>query len=75
MPDSQSEPPHEEASVKPREDLGTENLIAAYESVAEWIRFADAKAAAVLTVVGVLVGILIPNFNEVIIESEKSSEK
>jgi hypothetical protein len=64
MPDAQNEPQSEAASARTEEDLGTENLIAAYESVAEWIRFADAKAAAVLTVVGALIGVLIPTLSE-----------
>ena len=38
----------------------TENYIEAYHAVSEWIRFADAKAGAVLTVAGVLAGILVP---------------
>lgn len=38
----------------------TENYIEAYHAVAEWIRFADAKAGAVLTLAGVLAGILVP---------------
>lgn len=45
-------------------DLETENLIATYDSVAEWIRFADAKAAVVLTVAGALASILIPTLKE-----------
>ena len=38
----------------------TEIRIDIYESVAEWIRFADAKAAVVLTVNGALASVLIP---------------
>ncbi len=38
----------------------TETFIDAYQITAEWIRFADAKAAAVLTVCGALAGLLIP---------------
>lgn len=64
MPDAQSETPQQAPSAGSVKDLGTDNLIAAYESVAEWIRFADAKAAAVLTVVGALVGVLIPTLSE-----------
>lgn len=40
--------------------LEVENWIQAYEQVAEWIRFADAKAAVVLTVAGALIGLLLP---------------
>ncbi len=43
-----------------RESIETENLIATYDCVAEWIRFADAKAAAVLTVAGATIGVLVP---------------
>jgi hypothetical protein len=42
------------------EALDVENFIDIYQTVAEWIRFADAKAAVVLTVNGVQVGLLIP---------------
>jgi hypothetical protein len=41
-------------------NLETENFIDTYQIIAEWIRFADAKAAAVLTVDGALVGLLGP---------------
>jgi len=37
-----------------------ENYLQSYNSIAEWIRFADAKAAVVLTVNGALASILIP---------------
>jgi hypothetical protein len=40
--------------------LKAEVLIENYKIIAEWIRFADAKAAATLTVNGVLLGLLIP---------------
>jgi hypothetical protein len=40
--------------------LEAENFIETYKIVAEWIRFADAKAAVTLTVNGVLLGLLIP---------------
>lgn len=42
------------------EVLEAENLIDTYKLIAEWIRFADAKAAVTLTVNGVLLGLLIP---------------
>lgn len=38
----------------------TENVIDTYQITAEWIRFADAKAAVVLTVNGALASVLIP---------------
>lgn len=48
----------------PETELGitaeTENVIDTYQITAEWIRFADAKAAAVLTVNGALASVLIP---------------
>lgn len=44
--------------------LETENLIDTYQVIAEWIRFADAKAAVVLTVCGALAGLLIPTLKD-----------
>lgn len=41
-------------------ELQTENLIETYQVLAEWIRFADAKAGVVLTVGGAFGGLLIP---------------
>ncbi|MEZ6141786.1 MAG: hypothetical protein R3B84_14540 [Zavarzinella sp.] len=43
--------------------LEVENYIDIYQIIAGWIRFADAKAAAVLTVSGALAGLLIPSLN------------
>lgn len=40
--------------------LETETVLETYANVAEWIRFADAKAAVTLTVNGVLASVLIP---------------
>lgn len=40
--------------------LESETVLETYSIVAEWIRFADAKAAVTLTVNGVLAGVLIP---------------
>lgn len=37
-----------------------ENFIETYQVIGEWIRFADAKAAATLTVNGIFLGLLIP---------------
>jgi len=42
----------------------TENYLEAYSAIGEWIRFADAKAAVVLTVVGALASVLIPTLSE-----------
>ena len=44
--------------------LEVENLIESYQILGEWIRFADAKAAVVLTVNGALASILIPPIHE-----------
>jgi hypothetical protein len=41
-------------------NLETSNLIEGYHVIAEWIRFADAKAAVVLTVGGAIAGLVIP---------------
>jgi len=41
-------------------DLETDNYIETYQIISEWIRFADAKAAAVLMVDGALIGVLVP---------------
>lgn len=46
------------------EALEAENLIDIYQVIAEWIRFADAKAAVVLTVGGGLAGLLIPTLKD-----------
>ncbi|MGC3970943.1 MAG: hypothetical protein QM775_27510 [Pirellulales bacterium] len=40
--------------------LEAETVLDTYSVVAEWIRFADAKAAVTLTVNGVLLGVLVP---------------
>jgi hypothetical protein len=44
------------------------NHIETYKVIAEWIRFADAKAAATLTVNGVLLGLLIPTLKTYLTE-------
>ncbi len=41
-------------------NLETANLIDGYHVIAEWIRFADAKAAVILTVGGAIAGLVIP---------------
>lgn len=40
--------------------LEAENYLETYKMIADWIRFADAKAGVTLTVNGVLLGLLIP---------------
>lgn len=69
MAESQPNPPptsHQPAalSVEALAPLEAENLIDIYQVIAEWIRFADAKAAVVLTVGGGLAGLLIPTLKE-----------
>lgn len=44
----------------PSTKVEIDNWIETYAQVAEWIRFADAKSAVVLTVNGALVGLLVP---------------
>ena len=56
-----------------RVQLETENLISTYEQVAEWIRFADAKAAVVITVSGAMVGAILPTMNN-FLKSRKAEE-
>jgi hypothetical protein len=40
--------------------LQVENLTESYKVIADWIRFADAKAGVTLTVNGILLGLLVP---------------
>ena len=40
--------------------LEVDNYVETYKVIAEWIRFADAKAGVTLTVNGVLLGLLVP---------------
>src|ERR1700704_5050351 len=53
-----------------QEILKTEILIENYQIIAEWIRFADAKAAVTLTVNGVLLGLLIPTLKTYLTETD-----
>ena len=52
------------------EEQSTENFIETYHAIAEWIRFADAKAAVILTIGGALAGFLIPTIHLVIEDSD-----
>ena len=52
---------------------GTENFIETYHAISEWIRFADAKAAVILTVGGAMAGFLIPTIHRVIADAEGAS--
>ncbi|MBC8291078.1 MAG: hypothetical protein H8E37_12250 [Planctomycetes bacterium] len=56
--------PADATAAQRKIELETENLVATYDTIAEWIRFADAKAAVVLTVVGAIAGTLIPTLRE-----------
>lgn len=49
--------------------LETENYLDTYQIIAEWIRFADTKAAVTLTVNGVLLGVIIPTLKTYLTES------
>lgn len=50
-------------------NLETANLIEGYHVIAEWIRFADAKAAVVLTVGGAVGGLVIPTLKSYLSEN------
>lgn len=62
-----SENPDEECSGDNRVDAEADvaSALAMYESGAEWIRFADAKAGAVLAANGVFASFLIPTLKDV----------
>ena len=47
----------------------TEAYIEAYHAIAEWIRFADAKAGVVLAVAAALAGLLVPTIKPIIDEA------
>lgn len=53
-------------------NLETANLIEGYHVIAEWIRFADAKAAVVLTVGGAIAGLVIPTLKSYLAENPES---
>lgn len=53
-------------------DLQAANLIEGYHVIAEWIRFADAKAAVVLTVGGAVGGLVIPTLKSYLAEDPSS---
>jgi len=48
-----------------------ESRIEVYHAISEWIRFADAKAAVLLTIGGALAGFLIPTVRGVLIHSQQ----
>lgn len=49
----------------------TQNYIEAYHATSEWIRFADAKAAVILTVGGAMGGFLVPTVQKAISPPEE----
>jgi hypothetical protein len=53
-------------------ELQTENLIETYQVLAEWIRFADAKAGVVLTIGGAFGGLLIPTMKPFLAEGPEA---
>ena len=55
-------------TVTPPSDISTSDLIEGYHVIAEWIRFADAKAAVVLTVGGAVAGPVIPTLQSYLAE-------
>lgn len=55
--------PVDRIAAETQEAFEAENLIETYQIISEWIRFADAKAAAVLAVNGALCGVLIPSLH------------
>ncbi len=57
------EQPVPQSTTKSNE-IQTSDLIEGYHVIAEWIRFADAKAAVVLTVGGAVGGLVIPTLKE-----------
>ncbi len=59
----------QDVSQRTEEALETEDFIETYKLIAEWIRFADTKAAATLTVNGVLLGLLIPTLKTYLAET------
>lgn len=49
--------------------LEIENYVETYKVIAEWIRFADAKAGVTLTVNGILLGLLVPTLKAYIADT------
>lgn len=61
-----------EPSAAPSEEevLEADTFLETYKVIADWIRFADTKAAATLTVNGVLLGLLIPTLRAYLTEKD-----
>jgi hypothetical protein len=60
----------EPAPVSEEQVLEVEAFIETYKIIADWIRFADTKAAATLTVNGILLGLLIPTLRTYLTEKD-----
>lgn len=56
------------ALARERAVLEEKNFIETYRIIADWIRFADAKAGVTLTVNGVLLGLLVPTLKTYLAE-------
>ena len=63
----------ESESTAAGDALRVEDLIETYKTIAEWIRFADTKAAATLTVNGVLLGLLVPTLKTFLAEKHAAA--
>ena len=65
-----------ESPVISADEIGqhTQNYIEAYHATAEWIRFADAKAAVILTVGGAMSGLLIPTIHRIVDQQDGNVE-
>ena len=66
----------ERSPIIPSNEVGqhTQNYIEAYHAISEWIRFADGKAAVILTVGGAMAGLLIPTIHRVVGEATEEVE-
>ena len=65
-----------QGTVTPDLEVGqfTQNYIEAYHATSEWIRFADAKAAVILTVGGAVAGLLVPTIHSAISGDKAQAE-
>jgi hypothetical protein len=57
-------------SLAQEQTLEAETFIESYKTIAEWIRFADAKAGVTLTVNGILLGLILPMLKTYLNEKE-----
>lgn len=69
-------PPASDSAELTFEELSqhTQNYIEAYHATSEWIRFADAKAAVILTVGGAMGGLLVPTVQKVVSAQHADAE-